>query len=146
MTCIDVTLPPITGSRPLLLVAAAALDRCRIACCWPSARRKSDGGLVGISGRQGRHADETPEAALVRELHEELGIETSVGCLWPLTFASHAYEKFHLLMPLFSCRVWTGEPQPREGQKLAWATKQELKTYDMPPADKPLVESLWHLL
>ena len=91
-------------------------------------------------------ANETPEAALVRELHEELGIQTSVGCLWPLAFASHAYEKFHLLMPLFGCRVWQGTPTPKEGQKLTWALKSELKNFEMPPADVPLVATLWELL
>lgn len=85
---------------------------------------------------------ERPEEALVRELHEELGIKTWDSCLAPLTFASHAYEDFHLLMPLFACRKWEGIPQPREGQTLAWARPDELRDYPMPPADIPLLPIL----
>lgn len=85
---------------------------------------------------------ETPEAALIRELHEELGIETWASCLAPLTFASHSYEDFHLIMPLFACRKWDGIVTPQEGQKLAWARSGELCNYEMPPADKPLVAIL----
>ena len=85
---------------------------------------------------------ETPEAALIRELHEELGIDTWTSCLAPLTFASHGYENFHLLMPLFACRRWSGTPTPREGQKLAWVRPRELRDYPMPPADQPLVPIL----
>jgi len=85
---------------------------------------------------------ETPEAALIRELHEELGIETWHSCLAPLTFASHAYDDFHLLMPLFACRRWQGVPMPREGQNLAWARVRELDKYPMPPADLPLLPIL----
>ena len=82
---------------------------------------------------------ETPEAALIRELHEELGIDTHASCLAPLTFASHSYDDFHLLMPLFICRRWKGIPQPREGQKLAWVRAKDLRNYEMPPADVPLI-------
>ena len=82
---------------------------------------------------------ETPEAALIRELHEELGIDTHASCLAPLTFASHSYDEFHLLMPLFICRRWKGIPQPREGQKLAWVRAKDLRNYEMPPADVPLI-------
>jgi 8-oxo-dGTP diphosphatase len=85
---------------------------------------------------------ETPEAALIRELDEELGIATHSSCLAPLTFASHAYDDFHLLMPLFACRRWQGIATPREGQALAWARAQDLKTYPMPPADIPLIPIL----
>ncbi|NHF73972.1 8-oxo-dGTP diphosphatase MutT [Paracoccus xiamenensis] len=81
---------------------------------------------------------ETPETALVRELHEELGIDTHTSCLAPLTFASHSYDDFHLLMPLFVCRRWKGIVQPREGQKLAWVRAKDLRSYEMPPADVPL--------
>jgi 8-oxo-dGTP diphosphatase len=87
-------------------------------------------------------AGETPEAALIRELHEELGINTWKSCLAPLTFASHAYEKFHLLMPLFACRRWEGVPTPREGQTLAWVRPDRLRDYPMPPADIPLIPIL----
>jgi 8-oxo-dGTP diphosphatase len=81
---------------------------------------------------------ETPEAALIRELHEELGIDTWKSCLAPLTFASHSYEDFHLLMPLFACRRWQGIVQAQEGQKLAWVRARDLASYPMPPADIPL--------
>lgn len=85
---------------------------------------------------------ETPEAALIRELHEELGINTWKSCLAPLTFASHAYESFHLLMPLFVCRRWEGIAAPREGQILAWVNPDKLRDYPMPPADIPLIPIL----
>jgi 8-oxo-dGTP diphosphatase len=85
---------------------------------------------------------ETPEAALIRELHEELGIDTWSSCLAPLTFASHAYPEFHLLMPLFVCRRWQGIPSAREGQSLAWVRPSRLADYPMPPADLPLVPIL----
>ena len=85
---------------------------------------------------------ETPEAALVRELHEELGIETWDSCLAPLTFASHSYPEFHLLMPLFACRKWDGIPQSQEGQALSWVRARDLRDYPMPPADEPLIPIL----
>jgi 8-oxo-dGTP diphosphatase len=89
---------------------------------------------------------ETPEAALIRELHEELGIDTWASCLAPLTFASHAYEGFHLLMPLFACRRWQGTVHPREGQALRWVRPADLRDYPMPPADLPLIPVLRDLL
>ena len=89
---------------------------------------------------------ETPEAALIRELDEELGINTWQSCLAPLTFASHGYDDFHLLMPVFACRKWEGTPQPKEGQTLAWARVGELRNYPMPPADVPLIAMLRDLL
>lgn len=85
---------------------------------------------------------ETPEAALMRELSEELGIETWQSCLAPLTFASHAYPDFHLLMPLFACRRWQGTPQGREGQALRWVRPHDLSGLPMPPADLPLIPIL----
>ena len=85
---------------------------------------------------------ETPEAALIRELHEELGIDTWASCLAPLTFASHPYPDFHLLMPLFACRKWQGVPHPREGQRLAWVRPREMRDHAMPPADIPLIPIL----
>ena len=90
--------------------------------------------------------NETPEQALIRELQEELGIDTWESCLAPLTFASHSYEKFHLLMPLFACRKWNGTPESREGQALKWVRVNQLKDYPMPPADEPLVAHLCDLL
>ncbi|MDF1716507.1 MAG: 8-oxo-dGTP diphosphatase MutT [Antarcticimicrobium sp.] len=89
---------------------------------------------------------ETPEAALIRELEEELGIDTWASCLAPLTFASHAYEDFHLLMPLFACRKWQGQPVAREGQTLKWVRARDLRDYPMPPADLPLIPVLRDLL
>jgi 8-oxo-dGTP diphosphatase len=146
MPCIDVTLPPLTANRPLLLAAAAALidGEGRVLL----ARRPEGKPMAGLWEFPGGKVKpgETPEAALVRELKEELGIETSVGCLQPLTFASHAYEDFHLLMPVFGCRVWQGAVRAKEGQELVWVPKQELRNYEMPPADKPLVPILWELL
>ena len=85
---------------------------------------------------------ETPEAALIRELSEELGIGTWSSCLAPLTFASHSYDDFHLLMPLFACRKWEGTPQPKEEQQLAWVRANKLRDYPMPPADIPLIPIL----
>ena len=85
---------------------------------------------------------ETPEAALIRELHEELGIDTWQSCLAPLTFASHSYDDFHLLMPLFACRKWQGIVTAREGQRLTWVQPNRLRDYPMPPADLPLIPIL----
>ncbi len=85
---------------------------------------------------------ETPEQALIRELQEELGIDTWESCLAPLTFASHSYESFHLLMPLFACRKWKGTPESKEGQALKWVRANQLKDYPMPPADIPLIPIL----
>jgi 8-oxo-dGTP diphosphatase len=91
-------------------------------------------------------AGETPEAALIRELKEELGIDVTASCLAPFTFASHCYEDFHLLMPLYVCRRWQGMVSPHEGQRLTWARPARLTDYPMPPADKPLVAMLRDLL
>lgn len=85
---------------------------------------------------------ESPEDALVRELHEELGIETWNSCLAPICFASHAYEDFHLLMPVFACRKWDGIPVSKENQELAWVSASKLRDYPMPPADVPLIPML----
>jgi 8-oxo-dGTP diphosphatase len=89
---------------------------------------------------------ERPEPALIRELHEELGIVVQETCLAPLTFASHAYETFHLMMPLYICRRWEGTPTGREGQPLAWVRANKLRDYPMPPADIPLISHLTDLL
>ena len=85
---------------------------------------------------------ETPEAALIRELQEELGIDTWASCLAPLTFASHGYPDFHLLMPLFACRKWEGTPHSREGQTLKWVKPSKLRDFPMPEADIPLIPIL----
>jgi len=89
---------------------------------------------------------ETPETALIRELNEELGIVTWETCLAPISFASHAYEEFHLLMPLFICRKWEGWPNSREGQLLKWVRAGDLRQYPMPPADDPLIPALMDIL
>lgn len=91
-------------------------------------------------------AAETPEYALIRELNEELGIMTGVDCLQPVTFASHSYDDFHLLMPVFACRTWKGTPKPMEGQELKWVTKQELFDYPMPAADIPLIPLIHQMI
>ncbi len=99
---------------------------------------KSMAGLWEFPGGK-VEAGETPELALIRELEEELGINTWESCLAPLTFASHTYDDFHLLMPLFACRKWEGTPRPREGQTLKWVRSNALKDYPMPAADVPLI-------
>lgn len=86
--------------------------------------------------------EESPEDALIRELDEELGIDTWSSCLAPLSFASHRYDDFHLVMPLFACRKWHGQPQSREGQALKWVRPGDMRDYPMPPADLPLIPIL----
>ena len=130
------------GTTPLLLVAACALiDRDGRVLL---ARRPEGKKMAGLWEFPGGKMDpgETPEAALIRELKEELGIDVTAACLAPFAFASHAYERFHLLMPLFLCRRWRGIPRPREGQTLNWVRPDRLGTYPMPPADRPLIPLL----
>ncbi len=130
------------AARPMLLVTAAALvdvdGRVLIA---QRPQGKSMAGFWEFPGGK-LHAGETPETALVRELEEELGVDVRESCLAPLCFASHDYDTFHLLMPLFACRTWKGDVQAREGQKLAWVRPARLGDYPMPPADVPLVALL----
>ncbi len=112
------------------------------------AKRPEGKALAGLWEFPGGKVEdgEHPEAALIRELREELGIDVEQSCLAPLTFASHAYEDFHLLMPLYVCRRWKGLAQPLEGQELKWVRAQELKNHPMPPADLPLIPHLVDLL
>lgn len=136
-----------TGTAPrVVLVAAVALidvdGRVLLARRPPG---KAMAGLWEFPGGK-VHEGETPEAALIRELKEELAIDTSESCLAPFTFASHAYDDFHLLMPLWLCRKWQGDPRPLEGQALAWVRPARLRDYPMPPADRPLVAMLQDFL
>ncbi len=134
------------SEKPLLLVVACALvDADRRVLIAQRPEGKSMGGLWEFPGGK-VESGETPEDALLRELEEELGISTKTACLAPLTFASHAYEKFHLLMPVFVCRKWVGLPQPREHAALKWVRPVALRDYPMPPADIPLVAPLCDLL
>jgi 8-oxo-dGTP diphosphatase len=130
----------------ILLVVAVALidadDRILVAQRPPG---KQLAGLWEFPGGK-VDANERPEAALIRELREELGIEVKEACLAPLTFASHAYEDFHLLMPLYVCRRWQGLAAPREGQALKWLRARQLRDVPMPPADEPLIPALIELL
>ncbi len=126
----------------LILVSAVALvDKDGRILLTQRPAGKSMSGLWEFPGGK-IEAGETPEAALVRELEEELGINTWKSCLAPLTFASHSYDDFHLLMPLFACRKWQGQPRPRENQKMKWVRPADLRNYPMPPADIPLVAFL----
>jgi 8-oxo-dGTP diphosphatase len=133
-------------TKPILLVAAAALvDRDNRVLIARRPEGKPMAGLWEFPGGK-VHDGETPEQALVRELAEELGIEVCLTCLAPATFASHTYETFHLLMPLFLCRTWEGDITPREGQEIAWVRAARLADYPMPPADAPLIPWLRDLL
>jgi 8-oxo-dGTP diphosphatase len=129
-------------AKPLLLVAACALvdvDGRVLLARRPEGKKMA--GLWEFPGGK-MNPGETPEAALIRELREELGIDVAAACLAPFAFASHDYEGFHLLMPLFVCRRWNGTPTPREKQTLAWVRAAKLSEYEMPPADKPLIPLL----
>ena len=131
--------------RTLLVVAVALLDpdgRVLLAQRPPG---KAMAGLWEFPGGK-VEPGERPEDALIRELDEELAIETRASCLAPLTFASHAYEEFHLLMPLYVCRRWWGMPTPREGQALKWVRPRAMRELPMPPADAPLVAHLMDVL
>ncbi|HRO12884.1 (deoxy)nucleoside triphosphate pyrophosphohydrolase [Amaricoccus sp.] len=127
--------------RLVLVAAAALIDPDGRVLIAQRPEGKAMAGLWEFPGGKVEPA-ETPEAALIRELEEELGIGTWASCLAPLTFASHAYEDFHLLMPLFACRKWQGVPQPREHAALRWVRPGDLSQWPMPPADRPLVAIL----
>jgi 8-oxo-dGTP diphosphatase len=127
--------------KVVLVSAVALIDRDGRVLLAQRPEGKSMAGLWEFPGGK-VEVGETPEAALIRELHEELGIETWKSCLAPLTFASHGYPDFHLLMPLFACRKWEGTPQSREGQALKWIRAKDLRDYPMPPADIPPIPIL----
>ena len=124
--------------KTVLVSAVALVDRDGRILLAERPEGKAMAGLWEFPGGK-VEAGETPEAALIRELEEELGINTWASCLAPLTFASHSYPDFHLLMPLFICRKWQGTPASREGQRLAWVRAGDLRDYPMPPADIPLI-------
>lgn len=128
--------------KPLLLVVAAALvDSSGRVLLAQRPKGKSFGGLWEFPGGK-VEVGETPEAALARELEEELDVTVDAAALVPFTFASHSYDRAHLLMPLYLVRTWLGEPRPVEAQALAWAAPGDLAAYEMPPADLPLVQRL----
>lgn len=140
----DTTSMP-AGRKLLLVSACALLDADGRILLAQRPEGKSLAGLWEFPGGK-VEPGETPEETLVRELDEELGIQTKVACLSPLTFASHSYETFHLLMPLYVCRRYEGIPTGREGQAIKWVKPQNLRDYPMPPADEPLIPILQDLL
>lgn len=134
------------AGRKILLVAACALiDQDGRILLAQRPEGKSLAGLWEFPGGKVENG-ETPEETLVRELEEELAIKTKIACLAPLTFASHSYETFHLLMPLYVCRRFEGIPRGAEGQAIKWVKPQALRDYPMPPADEPLIPYLQDLL
>jgi 8-oxo-dGTP diphosphatase len=132
---------PTTGPRLLLVAACALVDSDHRVLLARRPEGKPMAGLWEFPGGK-VHDDETPEACVIREVEEELGLDVTANCLAPLTLASYAYDEFHLLMPLFVCRVWQGMPQPREGQTIKWLRPRDMSAYPMPPADLPLVAFL----
>jgi 8-oxo-dGTP diphosphatase len=133
------------GIKLTLVVACALIDADKRVLIAQRPERKALAGLWEFPGGKVERG-ERPETTLIRELREEIGITVSEACLAPLTFASHAYDDFHLLMPLYICRRWEGDVIAREGQKLAWVRANKLRDYKMPPADLPLIPHLIDLL
>ena len=133
------------GPSILLVVACALVDVDGRVLLAQRPADKALGGLWEFPGGK-LEPGERPEESLIRELDEELGIEVKAPCLAPLTFASHSYPDFHLLMPLYICRKWSGTVAAREGQALAWVRPNRLRDYPMPPADEPLIPHLVDLL
>jgi len=134
------------SGKPILLVVACALvdaDRRVLIAQRPEGKHMT--GMWEFPGGK-VEPGETPEAALIRELREELAVETKEACLAPLSFASHSYEHMHLLMPLYVCRRWQGTPTTNEHKALKWVRPQALRDYPMPPADEPLIAALCDLL
>ena len=134
-----------TAIKLTLVVACALVDADKRVLIAQRPAGKTLAGLWEFPGGK-VEPGERPETTLIRELHEELGITITEPCLAPLTFASHAYDSFHLLMPLYICRRWVGTVTAREGQKLAWVRANKLRDYPMPPADIPLIAHLQDLL
>jgi len=138
-------MPDASPTRLVLVAACALVDADGRVLVAQRPEGKAMAGLWEFPGGK-LHAGETPERCLIRELREELGIDTEASCLAPLTFASHGYPDFHLLMPLYICRVWRGTPQAREAQALRWVRPAKLRELDMPAADAPLIAPLVELL
>jgi 8-oxo-dGTP diphosphatase len=136
-----VTALPEAAPELLVVAACALVDADHRVLLSQRPAGKSMAGLWEFPGGKLRPG-ETPEACLIRELREELGLDVAARCLAPLTFASHAYPDFHLLMPLYVCRVWEGLPVAREGQALKWLRPRDMTALPMPPADRPLVAFL----
>ena len=133
------------GTKLTLVVACALVDADRRVLIAQRPEGKTLAGLWEFPGGK-LEPGERPESTLIRELHEEMGITVKEACLAPLTFASYAYDDFHLLMPLYICRRWEGDAIAREGQNLAWVRANKLRDYKMPPADIPLIPHLIDLL
>jgi 8-oxo-dGTP diphosphatase len=131
----------VTGKKLLFVVACALVDSDGRVLIAQRPEGKQLAGLWEFPGGK-LEAGETPEEALIRELQEELGIEVAKSCLAPFAFTSHAYDSFHLFMPLWLCRRWSGVVNPREHQAVAWVKPNRLSDYPMPPADEPLVAFL----
>ena len=132
---------PITAANITLVVACALVDGDGRVLVAERPAGKNMAGLWEFPGGK-VETGETPEAALMRELKEELSIDVTAACLAPLSFASHAFDDFHLLMPLYVCRKWDGQIVPREGQNTKWLRPRDLFDLPMPPADKPLIAAL----
>lgn len=132
-------------SNIMIVVACALIDADNRVLLAQRPEGKSMAGLWEFPGGK-IETGEIPEESLIRELKEELGIVTQADCLAPLTFASHSYEEFHLMMPLFICRKFEGIPVPKEGQRLKWVRASQLRDYPMPAADEPLIPALQDLL
>ncbi|NNF78959.1 MAG: (deoxy)nucleoside triphosphate pyrophosphohydrolase [Rhizobiales bacterium] len=137
--------PERSGKSVLLVVACALVDPDGRVLLARRPEGKTMAGLWEFPGGKVMPG-ELPETALIRELEEELGIDVTEACLAPLTFASHAYDTFHLLMPLYVCRKWSGQARAREGQELKWVKPVRLRDYPMPPADEPLIGHLMDLI
>ncbi|GJL84584.1 MAG: NTP pyrophosphohydrolase [Micavibrio sp.] len=149
MSCAEALDQPRSETPPdlpvVLVVAAALVDQDGRVLLAQRPEGKSMAGLWEFPGGKVKEG-ETPEFALVREIEEELGIETREGCYTPIAFASHSYDDFHLLMPLFACRAWKGEVTAIEHQEIKWVKPQDMGDYPMPEADIPLIASLRDLL
>ena len=143
--CFEIATPPLPPVKTVWVSAVALVDTDGRVLLAQRPAGKSMAGLWEFPGGK-IEENESPEQALVRELKEELGIDTSGSCLSPVTFASHRYEDFHLMMPLYVCRVWQGTVTAREGQNLVWAYPKDFDKYPMPPADIPLVPVIRELL